>query len=133
MQKLFGNKNTNDSKEFEQIVDKKRLNEIVGEKESLQSLLNSVQQELDKSRSDSKILSDKFTQVQKEFNESKTERTLEKNKLDTQIKEQLQEIEKLKNDLEKSIKNGKLMADESLKLRQRIQRIKNKRFRIEDN
>ena len=42
MQKLFGNKNTNDSKEFEQIVDKKRLNEIVGEKESLQSLLNSV-------------------------------------------------------------------------------------------
>ena len=133
MQKLFGNKNTNDSKEFEHIVDKKRLNEIVGEKESLQSLLNSVQQELDKSRSDSKILSDKFTQVQKEFNESKTERTLEKNKLDTQIKEQLQEIEKLKNDLEKSIKNGKLMADESLKLRQRIQRIKNKRFRIEDN
>ena len=63
MQKLFGNKNTNDSKEFEQIVDKKRLNEIVAEKESLQTLLNGVQQELDKSRADNKILSDKFTAV----------------------------------------------------------------------
>jgi regulator of replication initiation timing len=53
--------------------------------------------------------------------------------LDGQIKEQLSEIEKLKADLEKNIKNGKLLAEESLKLRQRIQRIKNKRFRIEDN
>jgi hypothetical protein len=63
MQKLFGNKNTNDSKEFEQIVDKKKLNEIVAEKESLQTLLNGVQQELDKQRADNKILSDKFTAV----------------------------------------------------------------------
>jgi hypothetical protein len=133
MQKLFGNKNTNDSKEFEQIVDKKKLSEVVAEKESIQSLLNSVQQELDKSRADNTLLAGKFTGVQGELNLCRNERTTEKAKLDGQIKEQLQEIEKLKSDLEKSIKNGKLMADENLKLRQRIQRIKNKRFRIEDN
>ena len=43
------------------------------------------------------------------------------------------EKEKLKNELEKSNKKSNLLFDENLKLRQRIQRIKNKRFRIEDN
>lgn len=38
MQNLFGNKNKNDSKEFQEIVEKKRINEVIQEKESLQSL-----------------------------------------------------------------------------------------------
>lgn len=40
MQNLFGNKNKNDSKEFQEIVEKKRVNEVIQEKESLQSLQN---------------------------------------------------------------------------------------------
>jgi|LakMenEpi03Aug12_release.lakeMendotaPanAssembly.Ray.scaffolds.fasta_scaffold4501989_1 hypothetical protein len=44
MQNLFGNKNKNDSKEFEEIVEKKRVSEVIQEKEALQSLQNLTQQ-----------------------------------------------------------------------------------------
>jgi len=44
MQNLLGNKNKNDSKEFEEIVEKKRVSEVIQEKEALQSLQNLTQQ-----------------------------------------------------------------------------------------
>jgi hypothetical protein len=39
----------------------------------------------------------------------------------------------LKGELEKKNREARQFSDENTKLRQRIQRIKNKRFRIEDN
>jgi hypothetical protein len=45
----------------------------------------------------------------------------------------ISEIAKMQGDLDKKNKDTKQLGEENLKLRQRIQRIKNKRFRIEDN
>jgi hypothetical protein len=39
----------------------------------------------------------------------------------------------LKGELEKKSREARQSVEENIKLRQRIQRIKNKRFRIEDN
>jgi hypothetical protein len=73
-------------------------------------------------------------QTQMNINKNKQkELTTAKAELDIQFKEKIIEIAKLQGDLEKNLKSSKLLMDENLKLRQRIQRIKNKRFRIEDN
>jgi hypothetical protein len=69
------------------------------------------------------------TQMNNNKNKQK-ELTTAKAELDILYKEKIIEIAKLQGDLEKSTKSSKLLIDENLKLRQRIQRIKNKRFRI---
>jgi chromosome segregation ATPase len=92
-----------------------------------------LQGELDKCRSDLNYVSN-ILQTVKTNNDAKNKEDL-KTITDQKeaIKEREEAITKLTLDLDKATKDMKQLKDENVKLRQRIQRIKNKRFRIEDN
>ncbi len=117
MQNLFGNKNKNDSKEFEEIVEKKRVSEVIQEKEALQSLQNLTQQQLESTRLDLLSMTDIF-QSQMTSNKNKQKELMtQKSDLEATIKEKIIEIAKLTGDNEKMVRSSKLLIDENLKLR----------------
>lgn len=82
MQNLFGNKNKNDSKKFEEIVEKKRVTEVIQEKDSLQSQLNLTQQLLEQTRQDLLTMTDIFR------NQSDSNKTIQKD-----LKTKMQDLE----------------------------------------
>lgn len=89
--------------------------------------------EIDKYKNDLLYITETF-QSARQRNEIKNKEDQKKiSDLEAMMKEKNDEINKLKHELERTIRSTKLLQDENLKLRQRIQRIKNKRFRIEDN
>ena len=80
-----------------------------------------------------KLLSEKIALVKDSMEKMSNENKVKISDLEIQVTIKNEEITKQRSDLEKINKVAKVAQLESQKLKQRIQKLKNKRFRIEDN